>query len=1670
VKTIPDSIPAVHHRRRDPDAIRRPHRFAQIVLLAGIVSLALLTFGTTAQATVLMTEDFNYTSGAYLTNTVNGGGANWSIITADAGTTPPVIASGLTLSGYTGAGVGNAVSLATSGEDDRRTFTAQTANGSTYAVFLVNVSSAQTSGDHFFSLSDASTSPAFKAPVWIKRDATVTTAFGFGLSKTSSGAVTYESTTARSIGTTYLVVLKYTIVNGTAGTDDTVSLFVSPTLGAVEPGTPTIGPFSNAEADIAAGGIAQVNLRQGASSSAAAVKVDGIIIATTWAEVVPTPPSISSQPANAAACAGSTAEFSVTATNSPSYSWAKRGGGWGSSWTKTTASGGTTFRSSSTDNDSGDPACTSFTQNDINSASGNALGIYGGTSGDTTLTRTFNALTAGQAVSIDMDNGDVESGKKVGFSLETPAGADVLQFYFLGGQSNYKFNDGTERDTGIPFQRTGVRVQFMLTSSTTYTLAVTPCGGSTSYFNYAYSGSIAKLKLFNQNATGGNNHNAYFNRFIIGGYVDDADSYAGDPNGFDAGEQAIASGNGSSTYTSPTLVIGDNGNKYEVVVYNNAGVSLSSVATLTVQANSAAPVVGAPICAGATNVSGTSSEADGTTIDVLVDNSSVGTTTVSSGVWTKTGLTALTAGRVVTAKATASGKCQSTASSGVTVSPGPTIACPSDISTSTDAGLCTASLTFSPTFTGTLECKIGATVITSPHAFDVGTNTVSCTASNDCGTTNCTFQVIVNDTQAPSIGCPSTVTVSTDSGLCTASGVNLGVPSTNDNCGVATVVNNAAASYPVGTNAVIWTVTDIHGNSATCTQQVIVVDNQKPTINCPTNIVTSADPGQCSKSNVTYTATATDNCTNVTVSCTPASGSTFAIGTNSVSCTAIDGSGNTNSCKFTVTLVDDEPPVVSCPTNIVTSVDPGQCAKSNVTYSATASDNCTNVTLSYNPPSGSTFPIGTTTVYVNATDASGNSAAITVFGDINTDAGNGSAGYSGDGGAATSARLNSPYQVAVDSSGNLFIADLNNQRIRRVDAATGIITTVAGDGSAGYSGDGGAATNASLQYPTAVALDRSGNLFISDYGNARIRRVDAATGIITTVAGSGSAGYSGDGGAATNASLKFTYGVVLDRAGNLFIADEGNDRIRRVDAATGIITTVAGNGSIGYSGDGGAATNAKLDGPFNVALDRAGNLFIADFYNARIRRVDVATGIITTVAGNGSAGYSGDGGAATNTKLFGPFGVTLDRAGNLFIADWFNYRVRRVDAGTGIITTVAGNGSSGYSGDGGAATNARLTDPTGVELDRAGNLFIADLNGQRVRRVDAVAACTFTVTVNDTEPPSIICPTNLTVSCASEVPAPDTNSVSAVDSCSAATVSFEGDVISDQTCANRYTVTRTYKATDESGNTNTCQQIITVDGETPPTFASCPTNVVTSADLGQCSKSNMTWIVSASDICGTNPVVVCTPPTGSTFAVNATTVRCTATDSCGNTSSCSFTVTVNDTELPVISTCANSQTLSANGSCQAALPDLTSEVVVTDNCGGTPTVTQSPAAGTLLGLGTNLVVWTATDTHGNSASCTQQVIVATVTIDSSDFGIVGIEAIGDDINLTWQTFGNTTNVIQLATPIINGNYTNNYINLDIVIVPGSGAVITNWVDYGGATNGPSRFYRIRLQPGASCGP
>ncbi len=335
---------------------------------------------------------------------------------------------------------------------------------------------------------------------------------------------------------------------------------------------------------------------------------------------------------------------------------------------------------------------------------------------------------------------------------------------------------------------------------------------------------------------------------------------------------------------------------------------------------------------------------------------------------------------------------------------------------------------------------------------------------------------------------------------------------------------------------------------------------------------------------------------------------------------------------------------------------------------------------------------------------------------INTVVGTGIAGGTGDGSTAINAQLNTPYGIAIDALDNIYIADMQNNRIRKVNAS-GIITTIAGNGISGYSGDGGNATSAKLQYPTGVAVDVIGNIYIADNSNNRIRKV-STSGIITTIAGIGGAGgYTGDGGLATAAKLSSPWGLTLDKFGNIYISDSQNSCIRKINTS-GIITTIAGTGSNGFSGDGFAATSALLNLTMGVAIDTTGNIYVADRNNKRIRKIDV-NGIITTFAGNGITGYSGDGGLATNAQIAPPHGINIDEAGNVYFGNSGHGCVRKINT-LGIISTIAGSGTQGFSGDGSLATSAQLNMPTGIAFDSFGNTYIADLNNNRIRKVNCL--------------------------------------------------------------------------------------------------------------------------------------------------------------------------------------------------------------------------------------------------------------------------------------------------------------------------------------------------------------
>ncbi len=393
-------------------------------------------------------------------------------------------------------------------------------------------------------------------------------------------------------------------------------------------------------------------------------------------------------------------------------------------------------------------------------------------------------------------------------------------------------------------------------------------------------------------------------------------------------------------------------------------------------------------------------------------------------------------------------------------------------------------------------------------------------------------------------------------------------------------------------------------------------------------------------------------------------------------------------------------------------------------------------------------------------------------GTIGTITGNGEPAYGGDGGIALAAGLNEPKNVALDRAGNLYIADSENHVIRKVELATGVITTVAGrpaepipdhratggaintvknpsrdddvfgdssaltperfaqladltgtvrfvvstsSGTGRFQGDGGPATKAVLNFPSAVAVDGAGHLYIADTRNHRVRKVDAVTGEITTIAGNGQHRFSGDGGPAVAASLNEPAALAVDHAGHLYIADQSNNRVRKVNLATGIITTVAGTGSADYSGDGMVASEAGLSGPSGLALGTDGTLYIADTFNGRIREVDPEMGVIRTVVGDGGdyryQGFAND----VSTSLSRPYGIALDRAGDLLVTDSDSHLIRKWQRSKKIITRLAGNGTAGFGGDGGLPIDSSLNYPFGVAVDALGTIYIADTFNHRIR-------------------------------------------------------------------------------------------------------------------------------------------------------------------------------------------------------------------------------------------------------------------------------------------------------------------------------------------------------------------
>jgi trimeric autotransporter adhesin len=333
--------------------------------------------------------------------------------------------------------------------------------------------------------------------------------------------------------------------------------------------------------------------------------------------------------------------------------------------------------------------------------------------------------------------------------------------------------------------------------------------------------------------------------------------------------------------------------------------------------------------------------------------------------------------------------------------------------------------------------------------------------------------------------------------------------------------------------------------------------------------------------------------------------------------------------------------------------------------------------------------------------------------DITTIIGSGIAGFSGDGGNCATAQLNQALVARFDSYGNMYIADQFNNAIRKIDGH-GIITTVAGIGGIrGYTGDGGPATAAEINQVGDIAFDRFGNYYIASFG--AIRKVNSS-GIISTIAGTGTMINSGDDGPATSIPIFDPLGLVFDTTGNIYYSDMGTFRIRKINTE-GVLTTIAGTGVYGYSGDNGPATAAEIGDVGYLAIDNANNLYIPD-YQHNVRKLNLSSGIINTIMGNGTPGYTGDGGPATAATFRVPYAIQFDTNWNMYISDAANYVIRKVEASSGTISTIAGDGSIGYSGDGGPATDAKFGDYVNCSaIDKYGNLYIADAGNNRIRMV-----------------------------------------------------------------------------------------------------------------------------------------------------------------------------------------------------------------------------------------------------------------------------------------------------------------------------------------------------------------
>jgi len=872
----------------------------------------------------------------------------------------------------------------------------------------------------------------------------------------------------------------------------------------------------------------------------------------------------------------------------------------------------------------------------------------------------------------------------------------------------------------------------------------------------------------------------------------------------------------------------------------------------------------------------------------------------------------------------------------------PVISCPADVVVNNDPGVCNASSVTTGTATATDNCSSFTSLTVSsdaPATFPLGVTNVTWTATDGAGNTHtCVQRVTVVDNEAPMVNCPTDVTVDTDSGSCSASGVSLGSPVATDNCSIASTTNNGLMSYPLGTTVVTWTVTDAAGNTASCNQNVTVVDTQAPSIFCPANQTVAADPGVCTASSVALgTPLTSDNCT--VAGFTNNSPGVFPVGVTTVTWTVTDGSGNTTSCNQYITVVDNQNPTIACAGPVTVNNDPGTCGSSSVVLvNPTANDNCGTVTLSNNAPS--TYPVGSTTVTWTATDNVGNIATCTQVVTVvdnqaptitcPTDRTVGTAGGSCN---VSSVSLGTP-----TTADNCSVASVTNDGLATYPLGTTVVTWTVTD----VNGNTASCTqNVNVVDNEAPQINCPSNVLVNaDPGTC------VATGVtLGTATGSDNCTLM----SITN-NNPGTYPLGLTTVTWTATDAAGNTRscTQTVNVVDNQLPTIACPGPVTVSADAGtcSATGVVLGTP--ATND---NCFVASVTSNAPATFPLGNTTVTwtVVDGSGNSRTCTQLVTVTDNEL-----PTIACSGDVTIP---------MNPGTCVGTTtltapVTSDNCSvaSVTNDAPATYPAGTTTVTWTVTDGSGN----------------TATCAQLVTVVDTEAPTITCPTNITAStdpgvCSATIAigSPTVN-----DNCGIASVTNNAPATFP-----RGTTVVTWTVTDNGGNTATCTQTIVVEDNEAP-LITCPGNITVNNVPGNCGRNVSYAAPAIMDNCNITAMTQ-TDGTGLTsgswFPIGTSLQEYTVVDEAGNSVSCSFTVTVDDNQAPVITNCPTDMTVYSTATTCNVVVNYGSPVI-SDNCPGT-VVTSSHNSGESFPVGVTTVTYTATDSYGNASNCTFDITV-----------------------------------------------------------------------------------------------